>query len=103
MMGTLDGNTHTNEEMSAHPDYIVRMLEDRDGDGVYDPSTVFAEHLTLPAGAVWYRNRLYVASPPDLLRFDSEGAGRRWLPAGTCPQTQPACTGRSSDRTDGCT
>ncbi len=84
MMGTLDdrgrlflcessGNTQTNEEMSAHPDYIVRMLEDRDGDGVYDHSTVFAEHLTLPAGAVWYRNSLYVAAPPDLLRFDSEG------------------------------
>ena len=84
MMGTLDdrgrlflcessGNTLNNEEMSAHPDYTVRMLEDQNGDGVYDHSTVFADHLTLPAGAVWYRNSLYVASPPDLLRFDSGG------------------------------
>src|SRR5207253_9341622 len=43
---------------------------DRDGDGVFDHGKVFAEKLTLPAGAVWYRNSLYVASPPDLLRFE---------------------------------
>ena len=64
------GNTLNNEQMSANPDYKVRMLEDRDGDGVYDHSTVFADRLTLPAGAVWHKNSLYVASPPDVLRFD---------------------------------
>src|ERR1700682_5063628 len=67
MMGTLDdrgrlflcessGNTLNNDQMAAHPDYKIRMLEDRDGDGVYDHSTIFADRLTLPAGAVWYRN-----------------------------------------------
>jgi putative membrane-bound dehydrogenase-like protein len=87
MMGTLDdrgrlflcessGNTLNNDQMAAHPDYKVRMLEDRDGDGVFDHSTVFAEHLTLPAGAVWYHGSLYVASPPDVIRFDG-ATGRK--------------------------
>jgi putative membrane-bound dehydrogenase-like protein len=81
MMGTLDdrgrlflcessGNTLNNDQMASHPDYRIRLLEDRDGDGVYETSSVFAEHLTLPAGAVWYRGSLYVASPPDVLKFD---------------------------------
>ena len=43
---------------------------------MFDQGKVFAEKLTLPAGAVWYRNSLYVASPPDLLRFeDTNGDG----------------------------
>ncbi len=81
MMGTIDdrgrlflcessGNTLTTAQMAAKPDYHIRMLEDTNGDGIYDKSTIFADHLTLPAGAVWYRGSLYVAAPPDLLRFD---------------------------------
>ncbi len=81
MLGTVDergrlflcessGHTQTNQQMTARPDYRVRVLEDTDGDGVYDRSKVFADRLTLPAGAVWTRGSLYVAAPPDLLRFD---------------------------------
>jgi putative membrane-bound dehydrogenase-like protein len=70
------GNTLNNAQMAANPDYKIRMLEDSDGDGVFDRGKVFADRLTLPAGAVWYRNSLYVASPPDLLRFaDTNGDG----------------------------
>src|SRR5438874_3438408 len=87
MMGTLDdrgrlflcessGNTLNNDQMASHPDYRIRLLEDRDGDGIYETSSIFAEHLTLPAGAVWYRGSLYVASPPDALRFDG-ATGRK--------------------------
>ena len=87
MMGTIDdrgrlficessGNTLDNSQMAAHPDYKIRLLEDRDGDGVYEHSQVYADKLTLPAGAVWFRNSLFVASPPDLLRFeDTNGDG----------------------------
>src|SRR5689334_3938357 len=54
MMGTLDdrgrlfiaessGNTLNDAQMKTNPDYKIRMLEDRDGDGVFDHSTVFAD------------------------------------------------------------
>src|SRR5262245_3938497 len=70
------GNTLNNTQMAANPDYKIRLLEDKNADGVFDTSKIFAEKLTLPAGAVWYRNSLYVASPPDLLRFeDTNGDG----------------------------
>src|SRR6267378_2265032 len=93
MMGTLDdrgrlflcessGNTLNNDQMAANPDYKVRMLEDRDGDGVFDHSTVFADRLTLPAGAVWHKNSLYVASPPDVLRFDGDTGNKEVLVTG---------------------
>jgi len=81
MLGTLDergrlflcessGKNVTTEEMKTNPEFRIRLLEDVNGDGVYDRSQVFADKLTMPAGAVWYRKSLYVASPPDLLRFD---------------------------------
>src|SRR5436309_1750431 len=51
MMGTFDdrgrlfiaessGNTLNDQQMKDHPDYIIRVLEDRDGDGVFDHSQV---------------------------------------------------------------
>ncbi len=64
------GNTLNNQQMAGKPDYKIRLLEDRNGDGVFDHSSVFADKLTLPAGAVWHGNSLYVASPPDVWRFD---------------------------------
>ena len=81
MLGTLDdrgrlffaessGNTMKTPEMAANPDYIVRLVEDTDGDGFYDRSNIFADKLTSPNGAVWYGGSLYVATPPDLLRFE---------------------------------
>src|SRR5215510_58057 len=64
MLGTLDdrgrlflcessGNNLTNEVMAGKPEFRVRLLEDTNGDGIYDRSKVFADKLTLPAGAVW--------------------------------------------------
>ena len=81
MLGTLDergrlflcessGKNVTTEEMKVNPEFRIRLLEDLNGDGIYDRSQVFADKLTMPAGAVWYGKSLYVASPPDLIRFD---------------------------------
>lgn len=70
------GRTMKTPEMSADPNYVVTKIVDTDGDGVFDKSTVFAEKLTLPAGAVFHRGSLYVAAPPLLLRLqDTNGDG----------------------------
>jgi putative heme-binding domain-containing protein len=44
----------------------VRRFEDKDGDGVFETSTVFAEGLTPSMGLAWRGGKLYVADPPDL-------------------------------------
>jgi putative membrane-bound dehydrogenase-like protein len=55
---------------------MVRMLEDVDGDGRFDRSTVFADKMTFPQGAAWFRGALYVASPPCIWRLeDTDGDG----------------------------
>jgi putative membrane-bound dehydrogenase-like protein len=55
---------------------MIRMLEDTDGDGRFDRSTVFADKMTFPQGAVWFRGALYVASPPSIWRLeDTDGDG----------------------------
>ncbi len=55
----------------------IRMLEDLDGDGRYDRSTVYADKMTFPMGATWLGNSLYVASPPNIWRLeDTNGDGK---------------------------
>ena len=55
----------------------VRRLEDRDGDGRFESSRVFADKLVFPMGLCWRDGRLYVADPPDLVAYhDRDGDGR---------------------------
>ena len=54
----------------------ITMLEDKDGDGVYETSTVFADDLPLPTGLIWANGSLFVAATPDIWRFeDKDGDG----------------------------
>jgi putative membrane-bound dehydrogenase-like protein len=55
----------------------IRMLEDRDGDGRFETSAVFADKLVFPMGLVWRDGKLYVPDPPDLVTLeDADGDGR---------------------------
>lgn len=55
----------------------IRLLEDRDGDGRYEHSTVFADQLHFPEGVMPWRKGVLVACAPDLLYFeDTNGDGR---------------------------
>jgi putative membrane-bound dehydrogenase-like protein len=55
----------------------VRLLEDTDGDGKFDKSTIFTEGLPWPTALCWFNGGLFVGSTPDLWYFkDSDGDGK---------------------------
>ena len=53
----------------------VSVLEDKDGDGYYETSRVFADDLPWPTGLIWANGGLYVIATPDIWRFEDR-AGR---------------------------
>ena len=55
----------------------IRMLEDTDGDGRFDRSTVFADHLPWPSAVFCYGGGVFVAATPDIIFFkDTDGDGK---------------------------
>ena len=55
----------------------VSMLEDKDGDGIYETSTVFADDLAWPTGIICANGGIYVIATPDVYFFkDTTGAGK---------------------------
>ena len=48
----------------------IRRFEDKDGDGVFETSTVFAEGLVPSMGIAWHDGKIYAADPPDLVTFE---------------------------------
>ena len=66
-------------QREKRPHRIVR-LEDQDGDGRFDKSTVFADKLMFPEGALWFDGSLYVAAPPEIWKFtdaDDDGVAEQ--------------------------
>jgi putative heme-binding domain-containing protein len=54
----------------------ILLLEDRDGDGRFDSSKVFADGLVFPQGVLWHDGAVYTASHPSIWRLeDPEGRG----------------------------
>jgi putative membrane-bound dehydrogenase-like protein len=55
----------------------VRLLEDRDGDGVYETATVFADDLPWPTGICCWDGGVFVTAAPDIWYLkDDKGTGR---------------------------
>lgn len=55
----------------------IRVLEDTDGDGRYDKSTVFADGLNFPNGILTWRDGVIVTAAPDILFLrDTNGDGK---------------------------
>src|SRR5688572_1090035 len=63
--------------LDTKPTGRVKLLEDRDGDGRFETSRVFADGLVLPTGVMRWKKGVLVTAPPDLLYFeDTNGDGR---------------------------
>ena len=55
----------------------IKLLDDKDGDGYYETSTVFADGLNFPNGVMRWRKGILVTVAPDILYFeDTDGDGR---------------------------
>ncbi len=63
--------------IDGKPGGVVRWLEDADGDGRYEKSTVFLEGLNFPNGVLaWGKGVLISAAPDILYAEDTTGDGR---------------------------
>lgn len=69
-------NTMGTEQMLKKPSYHIRLLQDTDGDGNFDKSSIFADHIPFPKGGVFFQGSLYVSESPSLVRYtDKDGDG----------------------------
>src|SRR6266581_1157416 len=66
------------EMRDVHPHLgRIRMLEDTNGDGVFDRATVYADDLPWPTSVMYYDGGIFVAASPDILYFkDTNGDGK---------------------------
>ena len=68
------GNTDRAPLQLKDPQHRVLRLVDRDGDGVFDESTVFAEKLPFPEGILVHNDAIYVGAPPHIWKLrDTDG------------------------------
>ncbi len=64
------GTNRPAAELLKDPQDLIRVLEDTDGDGKFDKSTVFADKLTFPQGVLWHRGAVYTCSSPYLWKLE---------------------------------
>ena len=70
------GSSEDPKEQAKNPQWRVVCLEDTDGDGTFDRSTVVAEHLPMLQGILWHESGLYIGGTPaiwKLSNFDAQG------------------------------
>src|SRR5262245_9724519 len=66
-----------NQRASRRPRGRVRLLEDADGDGAYDRSTVFLDDVDSPTAVCCYDAGVFVGAVPDIVYAkDADGDGR---------------------------
>ncbi len=68
------GNTDKAPVQLKDPQHRVLRLVDRDGDGVFDESTVFADKLPFPEGILVHEGAVYVGAPPYIWKLRDTNA-----------------------------
>jgi putative membrane-bound dehydrogenase-like protein len=71
------GSNKPPSEQLKDPQSRVLRLEDTDGDGRFDTTSVFADKVMFPQGCLWHGGSVYVAGPPSIWKLtDTDGDGR---------------------------
>jgi putative membrane-bound dehydrogenase-like protein len=63
------GMSERAEKQLEQKPHSIRRVEDTDGDGRYDKSTLFADKMMFPEGCMWHNGSLYVAAPPQIWKL----------------------------------
>lgn len=68
-------NDAPEKQLQLKPHRVVRLV-DSTGSGKYDRSTVYADKMMFPSGAMWLDGALYVGAPPSIWKLtDTTGDG----------------------------
>lgn len=68
------GNSDKAPVQLKEPEHRILRLVDRDGDGIFDESSVFAENLPFPEGILVHEGAVYVGAPPHIWKLrDTDG------------------------------
>src|SRR6266487_919429 len=63
------GSNEKPDKQLANPNHRVLRLEDMDGDGKFDKSTVFADKMMFPEGCLWHDGSVFVSAPPSIWKL----------------------------------
>jgi putative membrane-bound dehydrogenase-like protein len=67
----------TGYPLDTRPIGRIMLLEDTNGDGIPDRSTVFADHIVMPNGVMCWKGGILVTAAPDVWFFkDTKGDGK---------------------------
>jgi putative membrane-bound dehydrogenase-like protein len=64
-----NGSNEPLGQQLQNPGHRIVRLDDHNGDGQFDESTVYADRMMFPEGAMWHEGSLYVAAPPAIWKL----------------------------------